>query len=114
MTMEIVDPPRKYAGYYWLWIKHRTTWAGHYGQWDYTEQPISRLEREKAELKSFVEELANRYDYSDKFRGIKWMVVDMPPRAFLARHLERMKREAIYTNGCHARAQEHLNLTAWG
>jgi hypothetical protein len=72
------------------WLKYRHKFASHAGGWEYRELPEGE---DLATVEEVLSALAEQYDWSDKYRGLDWWVVDRPPRRVLMEKLDRAERD---------------------
>lgn len=49
-------------------------------------------------VKEIVYTLAEEYNYSDKYRGVDYEIVDNPPEKWLEREIERLTRIIKYSS----------------
>lgn len=61
-----------------MWLKYRHTFSYSSGTWEWREIP-DVYAKDESELKCIVEDIESHYDYSDKYRGLRYEVVDKAP-----------------------------------
>jgi hypothetical protein len=77
------------------WLKFRETWAWGCSEWKYRPLYLSRIPKEdRVEIKEEMNDLADEYNYSDKFRGIEWKIINTKqvPNKHIAATYEGIKR----------------------
>lgn len=85
-----------------IFIKLRTKWAHGYSQWEY------RFTGEVSDeaLEEIIEEEADKYSYTDKFRGIDWERC-VPPENVLDNYIKSAE------NAVDAAQRRLLNLRSY-
>lgn len=98
-----------------MWMKWHHTFAwGHEKEEHWRELPgVKTKEEAKGAAKEECEELMREYEWSDKYRGIDYEIVDLPPADVLRRFVKnataqilRWTEEDKYLRGLLAKAEE--------
>lgn len=72
-----------------MWIKYKHGFAsGQDREWSYQEFNGYNL---KDDLEEAVEYIESEYDWSDKYRGIEYEVVDLPPKSVIADEIKSIE-----------------------
>ena len=88
-----------------VWIKYRHKFASGVGDgFEYEECYNTGLE-------SFLDGIKQEFDWSDKYRGVEYEFVDVPPRDFLEQKISYLESDIDYANDCIKRYGELLKRT---
>jgi hypothetical protein len=66
------------------WIKYRFNFAYGSSEWHYREEALAHLVKSKRFVReNCLAHLEDEYNYSDKYRGIEFEIVKLPPKEIL-------------------------------
>lgn len=87
------------------WIQWRHTFAYGAGEWHYKEEAADTLSRSRKFIyDNVIDNLQDEYSYSDKYRGIEWKKIELPPKEVLLRKAEAAE---ITSESCLIRAKRY-------
>jgi len=78
----------------WLKYKHKHA-SGIDKEWSWRDLCCSAKDA-KAEAEEALEELAKEYDWSDKYRGMDYEIVEYPPTAIIKEEILSTRRQVRY------------------
>ena len=77
-----------------MWLKYRDKWAsGMKTEWDYYDVGSDKQEY----IDDFLTEESNKHNWSDKFRGLDYEIIDKPPKEYLVKLIDRLSNTLFCT-----------------
>lgn len=76
-----------------MWIRVWQSWA----HGEYKNHSTYHEVYDEDELKSLLSEFNDQWEWSDKYRGSKFEVVEFPPVEFLEKEIKRLNADAVYS-----------------
>ena len=88
-----------------MWIHYKHCWAHGFGDESYIEIPDDLAEYgyededQEKNINDFLRDetsILKNNEWSDKYRGIEWFIIEVPPVKFIMQRIERHKRGLIH------------------
>jgi hypothetical protein len=89
-----------------MWLKYRHNFADAKGEWEY--HSIGNTASSKEELFDYCQELKQKYDWSEHYRGIDYDLVKIPPEEVLKEKLIEAKAKMISYQNMIAELEEEI------
>jgi len=78
-------------------LKYRHKWASGYSRWEYVSIDDCCVSNESV-LEEFIEDIVAKNGWSDKYRGLEHEVLDLPPKEWLEKEINRISRRIVSYN----------------
>ena len=85
-----------------IYVQWRHCWASGSEDWEYKDFTFSSRETPESldeGLKEHFDEVSRQNEWSDKYRGIEWDIIENPPLKWVVRQIQHSKAMAVYHQG---------------